>query len=74
MNPAEDTPATAEKSATCQWEGAGLSGGQWQRLALARVAPRRAGIWILDEPTSAIDAEAEREVFAQLQATRQDAG
>ena len=53
-----------------QWKGVGLSGGQWQRLALARVAIRNAGIWILDEPTSAIDAEAEREIFAQLQATR----
>lgn len=55
-----------------QWKGVGLSGGQWQRLALARVAIRNAGIWILDEPTSAIDAEAEREIFAQLQATREN--
>lgn len=65
-------PSQADSQLGAQWEGVGLSGGQWQRLALARVALRRAGIWILDEPTSAIDAEAEREVFAQLQATRQD--
>ncbi|MFE6509296.1 ABC transporter ATP-binding protein [Nocardioides sp. NPDC057767] len=67
-----DLPGQADSQLGAQWEGVGLSGGQWQRLALARVALRRAGIWILDEPTSAIDAEAEREVFAQLQATRED--
>lgn len=42
-----------------QWGGVGLSGGQWQRLALARVFLRNSGIWILDEPTSAVDAAAE---------------
>lgn len=67
-----DLPSQVDSQLGAQWEGVGLSGGQWQRLALARVALRRAGIWILDEPTSAIDAEAEREVFAQLQATRHD--
>jgi ATP-binding cassette, subfamily B, bacterial len=50
-----------------QFEGIGLSGGQWQRLALARIHLRDAGIWILDEPTSAIDAEAEQQIFAELQ-------
>ena len=53
-----------------QWGGVGLSGGQWQRLALARVCLRSAGVWVLDEPTSAIDAEAEREIFAGLQRRR----
>ncbi|WP_091533371.1 ABC transporter ATP-binding protein [Microlunatus soli] len=53
-----------------QWGGVGLSGGQWQRLALARIHLRDAGIWILDEPTSAVDAEAEREIFAELQRTK----
>ena len=38
-----------------------------QRLALARIHLRNAGIWILDEPTSAIDAEAEQQIFAELQ-------
>ncbi|MFF0340733.1 ATP-binding cassette domain-containing protein [Kribbella sp. NPDC004875] len=52
-----------------QWSGTGISGGQWQRLALARIRLRDAGIWILDEPTSAIDAEAEREIFAELRRT-----
>ncbi len=49
-----------------QWGGSGLSGGQWQRIALARIHLRAAPIWILDEPTSAIDAEAERDIFADL--------
>ncbi|MFT3887360.1 MAG: ABC transporter ATP-binding protein [Arachnia sp.] len=49
-----------------QWGGTGLSGGQWQRIALARIYLRGAGIWLLDEPTSAIDAEAEQEIFSQL--------
>ncbi|GAA1484603.1 ATP-binding cassette domain-containing protein [Brachybacterium fresconis] len=52
-----------------QFGGVGLSGGQWQRIALARIHLRGAGIRILDEPTSAIDAEAEQEVFAQLRET-----
>jgi ATP-binding cassette, subfamily B, bacterial len=56
-----------------QWEnGVGVSGGQWQRLALARIYARNAPIWVLDEPTSAIDAEAEYEVFSQLRRTRAD--
>lgn len=53
-----------------QWGGVGISGGQWQRLALARIHLRGAGIWILDEPTSVIDAEAERAIFADLLHTR----
>jgi ATP-binding cassette subfamily B protein len=55
-----------------QWGGTGVSGGQWQRLALARIYLRGAGIWILDEPTSAIDAEAERQIFAELRRTKRD--
>lgn len=53
-----------------QWGGPGLSGGQWQRLALARIYLRDAGIWILDEPTSAVDAEAERMIFDELRRTK----
>ncbi|MGW6201620.1 ATP-binding cassette domain-containing protein [Kribbella sp. NPDC055110] len=52
-----------------QWGGTGISGGQWQRLALARIRLRDAGVWILDEPTSAIDAEAEHEIFTDLRRT-----
>jgi len=55
-----------------QWGGVGMSGGQWQRLALARIQLRQAPVWILDEPTSAIDAEAERAVFEELYRCRAD--
>lgn len=47
-------------------KGTGLSGGQWQRLALARSFYRNAPIIILDEPTSAIDALAEARIFSRL--------
>lgn len=47
-------------------KGAELSGGQWQRLALARNFYRDAPIIILDEPTSAIDALAEARIFRRL--------
>jgi ATP-binding cassette subfamily B protein len=46
--------------------GHDLSGGEWQRLALARLMYRDADIWILDEPTSALDPEAEAAIFAEL--------
>lgn len=47
-------------------KGVELSGGQWQRLALARNFYRDAPIVILDEPTSAIDALAESRIFNRL--------
>lgn len=47
-------------------KGVDLSGGQWQRLALARDFYRNAPIIILDEPTSAIDALAEARIFKRL--------
>lgn len=46
--------------------GVDLSGGQWQRLALARNFYRNSPIIILDEPTSAIDALAESRIFKRL--------
>jgi ATP-binding cassette, subfamily B, bacterial len=46
--------------------GHDLSGGEWQRLALARIMYRSADIWILDEPTSSLDPEAEAAIFAEL--------
>lgn len=52
--------------------GIDLSGGQWQKLALARAFFRDAPILILDEPTSAIDAKAEYEIFQNVQRLQQD--
>ena len=46
--------------------GHDLSGGEWQRLALARIMYRNADIWILDEPTASLDPEAEAAIFAEL--------
>ncbi len=44
-----------------------LSGGEWQKVALARAFMRDAQIMILDEPTAALDARAEYELFARIQ-------
>lgn len=46
--------------------GTDLSQGQWQRLALARTFFRDAPLVILDEPTAALDAKAEHELFARI--------
>ncbi|MGW1951769.1 ABC transporter ATP-binding protein [Streptomyces sp. NPDC001920] len=45
-----------------------MSGGQWQRLGIARAAYRRGRILIVDEPTAALDARAELEVFEKIRA------
>jgi ATP-binding cassette subfamily B protein len=47
-------------------DGMELSGGQWQKIALARAYMRDAQLLILDEPTSALDARAEHEVFLRF--------
>lgn len=46
--------------------GVDLSGGEWQKIALARAYLREAQVLILDEPTAALDAEAEYEVFRRF--------
>jgi ATP-binding cassette subfamily B protein len=60
-----DTPLTVEVDG-----GADLSGGQWQRIAIARVLFRNASFIILDEPTAALDAEAEAALFGTIQEMR----
>jgi ATP-binding cassette subfamily B protein len=47
-------------------EGMDLSGGEWQKIALARAYLRDAQVLILDEPTAALDARAEYEVFVRF--------
>jgi ATP-binding cassette subfamily B protein len=47
-------------------EGVDLSGGEWQKVALARAYLRDAQVLILDEPTAALDARAEYEVFLRF--------
>ncbi|HET6266381.1 MAG TPA: ATP-binding cassette domain-containing protein, partial [Acidobacteriota bacterium] len=46
--------------------GMDLSGGEWQKVALARAYMREAQLLILDEPTAALDARAEYEVFTRF--------
>jgi ATP-binding cassette subfamily B protein len=47
-------------------EGVELSGGEWQKIALARAYMRDAQVLILDEPTASLDARAEYEVFVRF--------
>jgi ATP-binding cassette, subfamily B, bacterial len=49
-----------------QFGGVNLSGGQWQKIAMARAALRDAALVILDEPTAALDAQAEYELFQRF--------
>jgi ATP-binding cassette subfamily B protein len=51
----------------CRFEGGvDLSGGEWQKMALARAYLRDAQLLILDEPTAALDARSEHEVFERF--------
>ena len=56
--------------------GVDLSGGEWQKIAIARAYMRDAQLLILDEPTAALDARAEFEVFQRFKELerRQDRG
>ena len=53
--------------------GQDLSGGEWQKLAIARAYMREAEIIILDEPTAALDARAESEVFSRFKSLSESA-
>ncbi|MBB6376770.1 ATP-binding cassette subfamily B protein [Pseudonocardia eucalypti] len=54
--------------------GQDLSGGQWQRIAVARALYRDAPLVVADEPTAALDARAEHAVFAALHQLREPTG
>ena len=47
-------------------DGVDLSGGEWQKIAIARAYMRNAEVLILDEPTAALDARAEYEIFEKF--------
>jgi ABC-type multidrug transport system fused ATPase/permease subunit len=51
-------------------KGATLSGGQSQRVSLARTILSDAAIWLLDEPTAALDADTERMILNTLERER----
>jgi ATP-binding cassette subfamily B protein len=53
-------------------DGIDLSGGEWQRVALARAYMRDAQLMILDEPTAALDARSEHDVFVRFNALMED--
>lgn len=55
----ERLPAGLDAPLGPTFGGGELSGGQWQRIALARLFMRRSRLWILDEPTSTMDPETE---------------
>lgn len=55
-------------------DGEELSGGQWQKIALARTFYRDADIYILDEPSAALDAQSEDELFRNFEKLYQNKG
>jgi ABC-type multidrug transport system fused ATPase/permease subunit len=67
----DSLPDRADNPVGGQFPGSrDLSGGQWQRLALARVLYRDAPLWVLDEPTAALDVAAEVAFLRHLRRSR----
>ena len=60
-------PKGYEQLLGCRFDGGtDLSGGEWQKLALARAYLREAQVLVLDEPTASLDARSEHEVFERF--------
>lgn len=66
LEPIERLPGEFEAILGKWFGGAELSGGEWQRIALARAFFRRASLIILDEPTSAMDSWAEQDWLSRF--------
>ena len=63
----EKLPKSYEQLLGLRFEGGvDLSGGEWQKIALARAYFRNAQLVILDEPTASLDARSEKEVFERF--------
>jgi ATP-binding cassette subfamily B protein len=62
----ERLPRAYETQLGTQFGGVQLSGGEWQKVALARAFMREARLLILDEPTAALDVRAEHEVYRRF--------
>jgi len=60
-------PKAFDQMVGCKFDGGvDLSGGEWQKLAIARAYLRDAQLLVLDEPTAALDARSEHEVFERF--------
>ena len=60
-------PQGYEQQLGCRFDGGtDLSGGEWQKLALARAYLREAQVLVLDEPTASLDAKSEHQVFERF--------